>query len=109
MGSTVLLVAPTLDVLRPLLDIDQQEKSQYLCGNLSVPSIDEKEAIQVLLQNRDALGLAESCAPENDLSPRHREIMEKVVLMSGFDAKSEGKIYLPLVLKLESYPKYGIP
>ncbi|MCO5575249.1 hypothetical protein L7F22_029049 [Adiantum nelumboides] len=99
-GSKVLLVARTLDVLHPLLDIDQQEKTQYVCSSLSVPSIDEKEAIRVLLQNRDAVGLVESCAPENDLSPRHREIMEKVILMSGFDAKSEGKIYLPLVLKL---------
>ncbi|KAI5054293.1 hypothetical protein GOP47_0030814 [Adiantum capillus-veneris] len=94
-GSKVLLVARTYNLIHRLLH-GPHINSPCVYDSVRVPNVNNEEALRILLQSRDCVSLANSCALDN-LPPRHKQMLEEVVSMSGFH---NSKVYLPLVLKL---------
>lgn len=88
-GSKVILVARTLDILCPIL-ASLQRGRQCTCDSIAIPSINEAEAIEILLQTARA-----SYDSYKNLTFQESKIVQGIVHMCSF----HGDQHLPLVMK----------
>lgn len=93
-GSKVLLAARTSDILRPAFSLlEQYEQQYYTWDKMQIPSIQETEAIQILLQTSGA-----GPAALDGMDGQRETIVRRIVQMCNFGSEHYPE-YLPLVMQ----------
>ncbi|KAI5063037.1 hypothetical protein GOP47_0021584 [Adiantum capillus-veneris] len=95
LGSQVLLTAGTFDILRPALKRMQHLMCNCICDSMRMPSIDEDEATNLLLETMSLGGDSAPHQLDIGLGQEEEQVVRNILRMCSFGRKD----FLPLVVK----------